>query len=189
MHCKLTGYKPNMEPTVWWRGPGDAVYDAHFADISISGSQGSGRHVFCDVPTGHMYACTFTGVTGDFMWGMYGHRDSKFLATQVTWRGDCTWNNAWGTQMHIGGSDFNIDASMLNIGVSTSPAQWNGPEDRPLMYFIHFDYASGVVGGRVYVSGDERLAWPADRRPAIGASRCVQAAVIEGYKLRVASTR
>ena len=81
---------------------------------------------------------------------MYGHRDSKFLATQVTWRGDCTWNNAWGTQMHIGGSDFNLDMSMCNIGISSSPAQW-APDDGNPMYFMKFNYASGIIGGRIYV--------------------------------------
>lgn len=107
VHVKLAT-RSDGSPTVWWRGEG-TMYDVHFADFAISGSQGSGRAVFMDNPDGNFYACTISGVTGDFMYGMYGHRDSKFLATQVTWRGDCTWNNAWGTQMHLGGSDFNID--------------------------------------------------------------------------------
>jgi hypothetical protein len=147
VHVKFKAFKPNGEPTVWWRGEG-TMYDVYMADMALSGSQGSGRMVFVDNPGGNLYACTFDGVTGDFMYGMYGHRNSKCLVTQVTWRGDCTWNNAWDCQLHVGGSDFNFAPHMCNIGVSSSPAQFASDT----RYFMRFSYANGLVGGRAYVS-------------------------------------
>jgi hypothetical protein len=176
VEVKLTGYRQDGSPTVWWRGDGGALYDVHFADLAINGSQGSGRHVFVDVPTGHMYACRFSGVSGNFMYGMYGHEGSKCLVTQVTWTGDVTMNNAWGTQFHLGGSDFNLDMSMCNIGVSSSPAQF-GDENT---YFMKFGSANGIVGGRVYIS--TMNGWRGILIDGRSSSIKFSGAVVEGYK-------
>ena len=163
-------------PTPWWVGNGSALYDVYFADFSMQGSQGTGRHVFIDVPTGHLYACTFDGVSSNFMYGMYGHDTSKCLVTQVTWRGDNTWNNLWGCGMHIGGSDFNLHMAMCNIGVSASPLQ-KGDLNR---YFMKFSYANGIIGGRIYVSAMN--GWRGILIEGLMTSLKFSGAVIEGYK-------
>jgi hypothetical protein len=174
VHCQLTT-KGDGSPTVWWRGEG-TMYDVYFADLAISGSQGSGRAVFVDNPGGNLYACCFDGITGDFMYGMYGHRDSKCLVTQVSWRGDCTANNAWGTQFNLGGSDFNLDMSMCNIGTSSSPAQF-GDENT---YFMKFNSANGIIGGRIYIS--TMNGWRGILIEGRSSSIKFSGAVVEGYK-------
>jgi hypothetical protein len=174
VHCKLAT-KGDGTPTVWWRGEG-TMYDVYFADLALSGSQGSGRAVFVDNPNGNLYACTFAGITGDFMYGMYGYDNSKCLCTQVTWTGNATWNNAWGTQLNIGGSDINIAMDMCNIGVSSSPAQF-GDEST---YFVKFGSANAIVGGRIYIS--TMNGWRGILIEGRSSSIKFSGAVVEGYK-------
>jgi hypothetical protein len=163
-------------PTPWWVGTGSGVFDVMMSDFSLQGSQGSGRNVFVDVPTGTLYACTFDGISSNFMYGMYGHDTSKCLVTQVTWRGDCTWNNCWGPPVHIGGSDFNFEMAMCNIGVSTSPVQ-TGTLNR---YFIKLNQANGIIGGRIYITANN--GWRGVLVSGRQSSVKFSGMVVEGFK-------
>ena len=171
----FTAANSSFAPTPWWVGNGTSIFDVTMADFSMQGSPSSGRHVFVDVPSGTLYASTFDGISCNFMYGMYGHDKSKCLVTQVTWRGDCTWNNCWGPPMHIGGSDFNLDMAMCNIGVSTLPAQ-RGNLNR---YFIKLSWAHGVVGGRIYVTTNNGWRGLLAEGPS---TLHFSGAVFEGYK-------
>lgn len=134
----------------WWRSPGSDVNNVLMANFQVQGSQGSSTHQFLDYAGGgSMYPASFHSLSFNFMRGVFGRTDRKALMTQVTLTGDWTINNCWDTCITVGGSDFNISPSMMNIGVSQSAAQ-TGDLNR---YFIKLDTAEVTVGGKVYISG------------------------------------
>ena len=66
---------------------------------------------------------------------------------------------------------------MCNVGVSSSPAQTGDYEDT---YFIHFNHANGIVGGRLYLSAMN--GWRGILIDGNQSSIKFSGAVVEGYK-------
>lgn len=133
----------------WLRSPGADVNDILFANFQCQGSQGSSTHQFLDYAGGgSMYPASFHSLSFNFMRAVFGRSDRKALMTQVTLSGDWTINNCWDTAITVGGSDFNIAPTMMNIGVSQSAAQ-TGDLNR---YFIKLDTAEATLSGKIYIS-------------------------------------
>lgn len=136
----------------WWsnRDSLDACYDVLHAGFTLQGDQRDSRHQYADFATGTLYASQFHSISGNFMRAMYGDGASarKFLATQVVWSGSCTWTNAWGCQMHLGGSDVNIGMDICNVGTSPAKSHTGGVDSS----FIMLDTFEGSVNGKMYLS-------------------------------------
>lgn len=131
----------------WWRSPGSDTNDILMANFQVQGSQGSSTHQFLDYVDGSMYPASFHSLSFNFMRGVFGRTDRKALMTQVTLTGDWTINNCWDCPLTLGGSDFNIAPTMMNIG--TSSAQPSGDINR---YFMRLSGAEATVSGKVYIS-------------------------------------
>lgn len=133
----------------WWRSPGSDVNNVIMSNFQMQGSQGSGAHQFLDYAGGgSMYPASFHSLSSNFLNGMIGSATRKALMTQVTFTGDWTINNCWGTPLGFGGSDLHFGPSMCNIGVSRSAAQ-TGDLTR---YFWRIDSTEVTVSGKVYIS-------------------------------------
>lgn len=146
--CTLAG-SIGSGTSSWWRSPGGDVNNILFANFQVQGSQGASTHQFLDYAGGgSMYPASFHSLSFNFMRGVFGRSDRKALMTQVTMTGDWTINNCWDTPIHVGGSDFNISPSMMNIGVSQSAAQ-TGDVNR---YFLKLDTAEVTLGEKIYIS-------------------------------------
>jgi len=132
----------------WWKSPGSDVNDVFMADFQVQGSQGSSTHQFLDFSGGgSMYPCHFHNLAFNFMRGVFGRSDLKCLVTQAHFTGSWTMNNAWDTQLNIGGSDMLFNW-LNNIGVSQSAAQ-TGTLTR---YFWKIDTTEMDVQGKTYIS-------------------------------------
>lgn len=133
----------------WWNSPGSDVYDSWFANFSVQGSQGASTHQFIDFASGgSMYPAAMHSLSFNFMRGVLGRSDRKFLATQLAITGNWTINNCWDTAIFWGGSDSCMMPSMMNVGVSQSSAQ-TGDVNR---YFMKFDSIELTVAGKIYIS-------------------------------------
>lgn len=133
----------------WWRSPGSDVNNVLMANFQVQGSQGGSVHQFLDFAGGgSMYPASFHSLSFNMMRGVFGRTDRKALMTQVTLTGDWTINNCWDCAIFVGGSDFNIAPSMMNIGVSQSASQ-TGDLNR---YFIKLDTAEATLSGKIYIS-------------------------------------
>lgn len=173
--CSLGG-SISSGTSSWWRSPGSDVNDVLMANFQVQGSQGSSLHQFLDYAGGgSMYPASFHSLSFNFMRGVFGRTDRKALMTQVTMTGDWTINNCWDTPIFVGGSDFNIAPSMMNIGVSQSAAQ-TGDVNR---YFLKLDTAEVTLGGKIYISAMN--GW---RGVLISGNSSVDwyGGVVEGYK-------
>ena len=163
----------------WWNGTGGDIYDVYMSDFGVQGSQSgapNGVHQFMDVTSGTLYGCEFHSLSFNFMRGVFGRSDRKCLFTQVCLSGSWTMNNAWGTQMHVGGSDciFFMD-SFNNVGVSQSSSQ-TGSLTR---YFFIFDSLEATVG-KSYVSAMN--GWRGVLISGQGSMIELHGGVYEGYK-------
>lgn len=133
----------------WWNSPGSDVHDAWFANFQVQGSQGSSTHQFIDFASGgSMYPAAMHSLSFNFMRGVLGRSDRKWLTTQCSITGNWTINNCWDTPITWGGSDNILAPSMMNIGVSQSAAQ-TGNLTR---YFMRIDTNELTVAGKVYIS-------------------------------------
>jgi hypothetical protein len=133
----------------WWNSPGSDVHDAWFANFQVQGSQGASTHQFIDFASGgSMYPAAMHSLSFNFMRGVLGRSDRKFLSTQMAVTGNWTINNCWDTCINWGGSDNHLAPAMMNIGVSQSSAQ-TGDINR---WFIKIDTNELTVSGKVYIS-------------------------------------
>lgn len=133
----------------WWNSPGSDVHDAWFANFMVQGSQGSSTHQFIDFASGgSMYPAAMHSLSFNFMRGVLGRTDRKFLSTQMAITGNWTINNCWDTAFTWGGSDNILAPAMMNVGVSQSAAQ-TGNLTR---YFMKFDTIELTVAGKIYIS-------------------------------------
>lgn len=158
-------------------GTGGSIYDVFMQGFSVQGSQGSAAHQFADVPTGTLYACHFDSLAFNMMAGVFGNGASrKCLMTQVALTGSWTMNNAWDTQLNVGGSDcvFFMD-SFANVGTSSSAAQ-TGDVNR---YYFRFDSLEATVG-KAYLS--TLNGWRGMLISGTGSSVDLHGGVYEGYK-------
>ena len=160
-----------------FNGTGGSIYDVHMSGFSVQGSQGSAKHQFADVPSGTLYACHFDSLAFNMMAGVFGNgANRKCLMTQVALTGSWTMNNAWDTQLNVGGSDcvFFMD-SFANVGTSGSSAQ-TGDVNR---YYFRFDSLEATIG-KAYLS--TLNGWRGLLISGAGSSVDLHGGVYEGYK-------
>jgi hypothetical protein len=135
----------------WWNGSASTgdVNDAWFANFQVQGSQGSSTHQFIDFTSGgSMYPAAMHSLSFNFMRGVLGRTDRKWLTTQCAITGNWTINNCWDTCINWGGSDNHLAPAMMNIGVSQSASQTGGLTT----YFMKLDTIELTVGGKIYIS-------------------------------------
>lgn len=161
----------------WWNDPGASCYDVYMSGFQVQGSQGSATHQFIDNTVNTLYACEFHSLGFNFMRGVMGMGSSrKSLVTQVALTGSWTMNNAWDTQLNMGGSDsIMFMDSFANIGVTSSAAQ-TGDINR---YFCRFNSLEAQIG-KVYIS--TMNGWRGILIDGAGSIIDMHGSIIEGFK-------
>lgn len=145
----VLGGSINSGTSSWWNSPGTDVHNAWFANFQVQGSSGSSVHQFIDFNSGgSMYPAAFHSLSFNFMRGVFGRSDRKFLSTQMTITGDWLINNCWDTPITWGGSDNCMMPSMMNIGVTQTAAQTGGLNT----YFMKLDSIELTIAGKIYIS-------------------------------------